>query len=329
MRALVTGGAGFIGSVVADRMLHDGWEVTAFDSFDPYYDPAQKRRNVARALERPGYRLIVGDVREPAAVEAAFETASPEVVVHLAARAGIRPSVDDPLSYLTTNEIGALHVLEACRRRERTPLVLASTSSIYGGGATPPFREDDPRATPLSPYAATKRASELMALTYHHLHALPLAILRFFTVYGPRGRPDMAFWLFTHALRHGEPIRLRGRNTKRDFTFVRDIANGVLGAARWVYAERGAGVFNLGGSEPHRVIDVVEGLASRLGVDSRIELAELHASECEITAADCTRAQTTFGFQPETSLDAGIDAWMAWVDGSDEAPAALRPGAAS
>lgn len=329
MRALVTGGAGFIGSMVADGMLAEGWHVTALDSFDGYYDPAQKRRNVARALADPRYRLVEADVRDRAAVAAAFDAAAPEVVVHLAARAGVTPSVADPLAYVTTNEVGTLHVLEECRRCRGTPLVLASTSSVYGSGATAPFREDDPRAAPLSPYAVTKRASELMALTYHHLFGQPLAILRFFTVYGPRGRPDMAFWLFTRALRRGDPIRIRGADTARDFTYVGDVVEGVLGAARWVCAGRGAEVFNIGRSEPHRVLDVLQRLAARMHVEPRVELVALHPSECGVTAADVTRAAAAFGYRPRTSLDAGIDAWLGWVDHSDEAPAALRaPGEA-
>ncbi len=324
MRALVTGGAGFIGSMVADGMLAEGWHVTALDSFDGYYDPAQKRRNVARALEDPRYRLVTADVREATEVTAAFDSAAPEVVVHLAARAGVTPSVADPLAYVTTNEIGTLNVLEACRRRGGTPLVLASTSSVYGSGATAPFREDDPRAAPLSPYAVTKRASELMALTYRHLFGQPLAILRFFTVYGPRGRPDMAFWLFTQALRRGDPIRIRGSDTARDFTYVGDVVQGVLGAARWVCAGRGADVFNIGRSEPHRVLDVVQALARRMNVTPRVELAALHPSECVVTAADVTRAGAAFGYRPETPLEAGVEAWLRWVDHSDEAPDVLR-----
>lgn len=329
MHALVTGGAGFIGSCLVDRLLAERWSVTALDNFDPYYDPAQKRRNVAAALRHPGYQLRDGDVRDAATVEAAFAASPPDVVIHLAARAGVRASVEDPLGYLSTNEIGALHVLEACRRRGGTPLVFASTSSIYGGGAVAPFREDDARASPRSPYAATKRASELMALTYHHLHALPVAILRFFTVYGPRGRPDMAFWLFTHALRHGQPIRLRGQETARDFTFVEDIVSGILGAIAWVQAGRGAEVFNLGRSEPHRVVDVIDQLARQLGVEPQIQLTSLDASECAVTAADIGRAQAAFRYRPETSLAAGVQAWLDWVDHSEEAPLELRGGAAT
>ena len=324
MRALVTGGAGFIGSMVVDRLLADGWEVTAFDNFDPYYDPAQKRRNVARAGGQPGYRLIEGDVRDASRVESAFGVARPDVVVHLAARAGVRRSVEEPASYVATNELGGLHVLEGCRHQGSVPLVYASTSSVYGDTQRVPFQEDDPTARPLTPYAASKRAGELMVETYHHLFAQPAAILRFFTVYGPRGRPDMAFWLFTHALRKGLPIRLHGETTARDFTFIDDIVDGVRGAIDWVRTTRGCGTFNLGRSEPVLVRDQIDLLASALGAEARIELGELGPGEARSTCADVTRAREAFGYAPRRSLTEGVARWVEWVDGSDEAPVELR-----
>ncbi len=323
MRALVTGGAGFIGSSVADRLLASGWEVTAFDSFDPYYDPEQKRRNVAAALQNSRYRLVEGDVRDGAAVAAAFATTEPQVVVHLAARAGVRRSVEQPASYVTTNELGGLHVIDACRTNGNVPVVFASTSSVYGN-AQPPFREVDASEVPLSPYAASKRASELMVQTYHHLHGLPAAILRFFTVYGPRGRPDMAFWAFTKALRHAESLRLHGETTARDFTYIDDIVEGVLGAIDWVRTGRGCDTFNLGRSEPVRVRQLIEMLATALGVRPRVELGELQPGESHVTAADVSKARAAFGYSPSRSLAEGIAEWVRWVDESPEAPDVLR-----
>lgn len=324
MRALVTGGAGFIGSSVADRLLSLDWQVTAVDNFDPYYDPAQKRRNVANALRHEGYRLVECDVRDAAALAAAFDAAEPDVVVHLAARAGVRASVEDPLSYVQVNELGGLHVLAECRKRDNVPVVYSSTSSVYGNTRQIPFREDDPAAQPLTPYAASKRAGELMAHAFHHVYGLPAAVLRFFTVYGPRGRPDMAFATFTRALRRGETIRLHGETTQRDFTYVDDIVDGVLGATRWVMDGRDFGTFNLGRSEPVVVRKLIELLGDALAVEPQVQLGELQVGESEVTAADVSRAAQAFGYAPSVSLEEGVQRWVEWIDQSDEAPRELK-----
>jgi UDP-glucuronate 4-epimerase len=324
MRALVTGGAGFIGSNLVDRLLADGWQVTALDNFDPYYDPAQKHRNVARALGHPAYRLLGGDVQDLALLAAAFDAAKPDVVVHLAACAGVRASVEDPVRYLLTNELGGLHVLETCRRRGNTPLVFASTSSVYGRAARAPFEESDAAMCPLSPYAASKRAAELMVHAYHHLHRLPVAVLRFFTVYGPRGRPDMAPWIFTEALLRGRTIRLHGTDTKRDFTYVDDIVAGVVRAVDWVLRERSFGTFNLGCSEPVVVRRLIDLLARELGRTAEIEIVGLGDSESQVTAADVSRARDTFGYEPRVRLDEGVRRWVRWVRECPEAPPELR-----
>jgi UDP-glucuronate 4-epimerase len=324
VRALVTGGAGFIGSNVVDRLLDDGWSVTALDNFDPYYDPAQKRRNVARALAQPGYRLVEGDVRDAAGLDAAFDAARPDVVVHLAARAGVRSSVEDPLSYLEVNERGGLNVLSACHARAGVPLVFASTSSVYGNTPHVPFREDDPAAAPLSPYAASKRSAELMVHAFWHLFRQPAAVVRFFTVYGPRGRPDMAMWKFTHAVLTGQPITLHGEQTARDFTYVDDIVAGVRGAMRWVAEGRGYGTFNLGRTEPVRVRALIDQLGCALGKEAVVILGELEPSESRVTAADVSRARAAFGYEPQVSLPEGVRRWVDWARTSDEAPPALR-----
>lgn len=322
--ALVTGAAGFIASHVVERLLSAGFAVTGFDNFDPYYDPEQKRRNVRRALGHERYRLIEGDVRDRAAVEAAFDASRPSVVVHLAARAGVRASVEDPLSYLEVNEIGGLNVLEACRARGDVAIAFASTSSVYGSSRRIPFEEGDAADTPLSPYAASKRGSELMAHAFHHLHGVPVALLRFFTVYGPRGRPDMAVASFTRDLLAGRPIRLHGEETARDFTYVDDIVDGVVGAIGWVEQSRGFEAFNLGRSEPVRVRRLIELLASALGVEARVTLGELGASEVAVTAADVSKAAAAFGYAPKVKLEEGIARWVRWTRESDEAPPELR-----
>lgn len=325
MRVIVTGGAGFIGSHVADRLLARGDEVTALDSFDDYYDPAQKHRNVARASSAPGYRLVEADICDGAALERAFDLAAPDAVVHLAARAGVRASVEQPLAYVTTNEVGGVNVLEACRRRGGVPIAFASTSSVYGAASEPPFREDEAADRPLSPYAASKRGSELMVHAYHHVHRQPAAILRFFTVYGPRGRPDMAFSGFTRALIEGAELRLHGEETARDFTFVDDIVDGVLGALDWAARTRGLGTFNLGRSEPVRVRRLIELLAAAFGLEARVRVVGLGASESPVTCARIDRAREAFGYEPLVSLESGVARWREWCEESDEAPAWLRP----
>lgn len=317
---VVTGGAGFIASTVVDRLLETGARVVAVDNFDPYYAPAQKRRNIQRALKNPNYQLVEGDVAERDTLEAVFARQRPDLVIHLAAKAGVRSSVADPHAYLRTNELGGLNVLDTCVRHGNVPLCLASTSSVYGNSSEPPFDEDASAVCPLSPYAASKRASELMAYTFNYLHKLPVAVLRFFTVYGPRGRPDMAVAKFTELLLHGNPIRMHGEETERDFTFVDDIAEGVLGAGRWVIESQGFGTFNLGRSEPVRVRRLIELLAAEFGVEAQIELGELEPSESKVTSANTRRAQEAFGYAPQVGLKHGLQRWASWYRTSDESP---------
>lgn len=320
MRVLVTGAAGFIGSSVVDALLERGDSVVGVDNFDPYYDPAQKRRNVRRAQLHPNYRLVEADVRDAAALRETFGAARPELVIHLAARAGVRASVADPVLYAQVNELGGLNVLVACVEHGKVPIVYASTSSVYGKTTRIPFTEDDPAILPLSPYAATKRSGELMAYTFHELHQLPVCVLRFFTVYGPRGRPDMGFWKFTSAILSGKPIELYGESTARDFTYVGDIVRGVLGAGGWLANSRGHGTFNLGRSEPVVVRRVIELLGKALGVEPRISLGTLTPGEAHRTAADVSRAAAAFGYRPEVSIEEGVERWVAWIRESPEAP---------
>ncbi len=320
---LVTGGAGFIASHVVDRLLAEGAAVTVIDNFDPYYDPAQKRRNVRAAERCSRYQLVEGDVCDAELVRQTFDACRPRLVVHLAARAGVRASVEDPARYLMVNELGALNVFSEAVRAGGVPICLASTSSVYGNSTEVPFDEAAVATLPLSPYAATKRASELMAYTYHYLHQLPVAVLRFFTVYGPRGRPDMAVAKFTESILSGAPIRLHGEATQRDFTFVDDIVDGVLGAARWVSASRGFGTFNLGRSQPVVVRRLIELLSAELGKEADVVLGQLEPSESLITAANTARAEAAFGYQPSVSLEEGVKRWVSWYRESEESPAAV------
>jgi UDP-glucuronate 4-epimerase len=323
MRVLVTGAAGFIGSSVADRLLYEGHQVTAIDNFDPYYDPAQKRRNVARAERRPDYRLIECDVRNEAELVQVFEGASPQAVIHLAARAGVRTSVQDPKSYVEVNELGGLHVLDQCTQRGKLPLVFASTSSVYGSTDRIPFSEEDAATAPLSPYAASKRSAELMAHAFGHIHGQPAALMRFFTVYGPRGRPDMAFAKFTRAILAQEPILLHGETTERDFTYIDDIVDGVMGALDWICNHPVVDTFNLGRSEPTRVTRLIELLGQALGREPRVQLGTLQPGESPRTAADVSKAARAFGYQPRVGLEEGVSKWLDWLR-TEEAPDDLR-----
>lgn len=320
MRVLVTGAAGFIGSNVVDRLLRFGHDVVGLDNFDPYYDPEQKRRNLATALSHPHYRFVDGDVRSAEQLRNTFELAQPDVVIHLAARAGVRASVEDPLIYTEVNELGGLRILMECHARGSIPVVYASTSSVYGKTRVIPFREDDPATTPLSPYAASKRSGELMAFSFNEIHRLPVAILRFFTVYGPRGRPDMAFFKFTSCLAQGRSIRLHGEATERDFTFVDDIVSGVLGAMDWVVTSRGFDTFNLGRTEPVVVRRVIELLAKALDKTPNIVLGELEPGEAFRTAANVEKARRSFGYEPTVSIETGVERWVQWALESPEAP---------
>ncbi len=319
MRIVVTGGAGFIASNIVDRLLTDGHEVVVLDNFDPYYDPAQKRANIRLAQKNENYRLVEADVRDRAAVDRVFSDFSPEHVVHLAAKAGVRSSMADPASYVTVNELGGLNVLDACRQGGSIPMILASTSSAYGR-APAPFKESHPAVGPLSPYAASKRGAELMAHAYRDLYDSPIAILRFFTVYGPRGRPDMATWMFTEAIQAGKSIYMHGEDTERDFTFVDDIVDGVVGAMSWLTKTRGFDTFNLGRSDPYRVRTFIETLAKLLGREATIEVGTLQPGESRVTCADISHATDAFGYQPKISLEEGLARWVQWYEHSDESP---------
>lgn len=323
-RAVVTGAAGFIASNTVDRLLATGWSVLGFDNFDPYYDPAQKRRNIALAAKSAKFRFVTGDVRDPAALEAVFREYSPDAVVHLAARPGVRASIENPRLYAEVNEIGGLNVLECCVNHGNVPLVYASTSSVYGNSSVVPFREDDPALDPLSPYAASKRSGELMARTFHTLHELPTAITRFFTVYGPRGRPDMAVHKFTELIDAGKPITLHGESTARDFTYVDDIVSGVIGALSWLDGGGKFDTFNLGRSDPVRARTLIELLGETIGREPLVTLGELQPGESRVTCADVSKAASAFGYAPSIDLREGLARWLDWYRTDPESPASPR-----
>jgi UDP-glucuronate 4-epimerase len=314
MTILVTGAAGFIGFHVAAALLARGDRVIGFDNLNTYYDPRLKEARLARLRESAEFRFVAGDVSDRAAM-AAVTDESPDIrgIVHLAAQAGVRHSLVDPYSYVTSNVMGHLVVLEAARRlKGLRHLVYASTSSVYGANTEMPFRETDRVDTPVSLYAATKRADELMSYAYAHLFGLPQTGLRFFTVYGPWGRPDMAYYSFARAIVAGEPLTLYdGGLLKRDFTYVDDIVAGVVGALDQPPAQ-GTRVLNIGNHRGEEVRELVRLLEDALGKKAVVRSAPRPAVDVEETFASIDAISGLTGFAPKTPLSLGIPRFVTW-----------------
>jgi UDP-glucuronate 4-epimerase len=309
---LVTGGAGFIGSHLIDRLLADGGAVVVLDNFDPFYGASVKRRNLEQASKSPRFRLVTGDIRDAASVDAAFDALPIDAVVHLAARAGVRPSIEDPVLYTSVNLDGTVQMLEACRRRGVSRFVFGSSSSVYGNNAKVPFAEDDSVDHPISPYAATKRAGELLAHTYHHLFGISVACLRFFTVFGPRQRPDLAIRKFAELMAAGCEIPVFGDGTTgRDYTFVDDIVDGIVRALDRATAFH---IWNLGGSHPVVLNDLIARLARGLGRTPDLRRLPPQPGDVERTWADVSRAKRELDWAPGTSFEKGMEAFLEWFE---------------
>jgi UDP-glucuronate 4-epimerase len=309
-KVLLTGAAGFIGSHVAEALLARGDEVVSLDNLEPFYSPAVKRRNVQAALADSRYTAVEGDIRSTADVERAFHQGPFDVVVHLAARAGVRPSLLDPVGYSDTNVSGSALLLEAARERGVGHFLFASSSSVYGARSTAPFRESDPVDEPASPYAATKRAGEILAATFHHLYGLPVTCLRFFTVYGPRQRPDMAIHRFTRLIDAGREVEVYGGGqSQRDYTFIDDVVDGVL---RALDRPRGYRVYNLGTNRTISLMELIELIGARLDRAPRIVRLPDQPGDVPLTYADITLARSELGYEPATKLDDGIATFIDW-----------------
>ena len=313
-RALVTGAAGFIGSHVAEGLVARGDRVTGLDNFDPFYPRPLKEANLAPLRAAAGFTFVEGDVRDTALLRGLLDRDT--VVVHLAALAGVRPSIERPADYVAVNVDGTLSVLEAARTAGARAFVFGSSSSVYGERSPVPFREDVPAADPISPYAATKRAGELLCATYAHLFAMRMLALRFFTVYGPRQRPDLAIHAFTRLLAAGRPVpRYGDGSSERDYTDVSDIVQGVLAAVEWV--RTGPPVFdivNLGESRTTRLDRLIALVAAALGVAPRIEERPMQPGDVHRTFADVTKAQRLLGYRPATSVEDGIPRFVRWYE---------------
>lgn len=309
MKAVVTGAAGFIGSHLTERLLQDGHAVIGMDSFDTFYDPQIKRRNIAKALSHPSFRLVEADIRDQAAMERAIGD-DIDVIVHLAARAGVQPSIEQPALYADVNINGTVVLLEIARTRRIKKFVFASSSSVYGNNKKVPFCETDNVDFPISPYAATKKAGELICHTYHHLYDIGMTCLRFFTVYGPRQRPDLAIHKFARLIEAGEPIPIFGDGTmRRDFTYIDDIINGVVAAI-----DRCAGynIYNLGESRPICVSDLIAEIEKALGKTAARDYLPTQPGDVDQTYADVAKAQRELGYRPATHIADGLAEFVRW-----------------
>ncbi|MDQ2870793.1 MAG: GDP-mannose 4,6-dehydratase [Acidobacteriota bacterium] len=310
MKILITGGAGFIGSHVADRRLARGDRVIVLDDFNDFYDPALKRKNVAPHAGNPKYRLVEADIRDRDAVFRVFREETPDAVVHLAARAGVRPSLLQPVLYEEVNCVGTLHLLDAAVAHGRPRFVFASSSSVYGINSKVPFSEEDPIDRPISPYATTKRAGELHVFTAHHIHGLEAVCLRFFTVYGPRQRPEMAIARFIRSIDRGEPIPFYGDGESlRDYTYVDDIADGVEAA---IEGPPGFDIINLGGSRPITLSRLVGEIERALGKTAKLERHPDQPGDVPVTYAAVEKAERLLNFHARVPLEEGIRRSVAW-----------------
>ncbi|MEM9382410.1 MAG: GDP-mannose 4,6-dehydratase [Planctomycetota bacterium] len=316
MKILVTGGAGFIGSHLVEALIRRGDEVVVLDSFNDFYDPRIKRANVAEIERTAGapagegpFDLVEGDIRDAALVADLFGRAF-DAVVHLAAMAGVRPSLEDPLHYQDVNVRGTAIFLEELKKRPETRFVFASSSSVYGGNEDVPFREAADVHRPVSPYAATKRAGELMCYTHHHLYGIPTACLRFFTVYGPRQRPEMAIHKFVRMTLAGEPLPFFGDGTtRRDYTYVDDIIDGIL---RSIDRCEGYEVYNLGESRTTSLAELVDLIGKACGVEPVLDRQPMQPGDVIVTYADVDKARQKLGYDPHTTVEEGLQRFVAW-----------------
>ena len=312
MKIFVTGTAGFIGMHVAESLLADGHEVVGLDNFNDYYDVSLKEARFQRLEKRNGFTQIRGDLSNYELLTENFELHEPQLVCHLAAQAGVRYSLQNPAAYQKSNLEGHLNILEACRHAKIKRLVYASSSSVYGGNKKIPFSESDPVDNPVSLYAATKKADELMSHTYTHLYGLQTVGLRFFTVYGPWGRPDMAYWTFTEAMLKGAAIPVFNYGKmERDFTYITDIVAGVK-AALFADGLDPYEIFNLGNNRPENLMDFIKTLASALGVEPKMEMLPMQPGDVPVTFADISKARKKLGYTPQTPVSEGIPAFVKW-----------------
>ena len=309
---LVTGGAGFIGSHLCERLLSEGWTVTAIDNFDPFYARSIKERNAAKILENERFRLIELDIRDMSAIQSHLGVQSFGAIVHLAAKAGVRPSIQDPVAYQEVNVTGTQNLLEFAKEQGIKQFVFASSSSVYGINPNVPWSETDHVLQPISPYASTKLSGELLGHVYSHLYGIRFVALRFFTVYGPRQRPDLAIHKFAKMMLEGKEIPMFGDgSTRRDYTYVGDIVNGIMGAVH--YNKTLYEVVNLGNHNTVSLREMIHTIETVLGKQAKIKQMPEQPGDVPQTYADVAKAKELFGYAPETSFEKGIRHFCEWL----------------
>jgi len=309
---LVTGGAGFIGSHLCERLLGDGIRVICLDNFDSFYDPQIKIKNVEEIAKKyPGlFELVTGDIRNPEHLNRIFQKNQVDFVIHLAARAGVRPSIADPLLYQDVNIRGTIVLLEACKENGIRNFIFASSSSVYGENQRVPFSEEDLDIQPISPYGATKRAGELLCYSYHHLYRMNIACLRIFTAYGPRQRPEMAIHKFTRLIDQGEKIPVYGDgSSQRDYTYIDDLVDGILGVVRY---HKGFEIYNLGESQTTSLKELVRLIEEAFGKKANVETLELQSGDVSVTYADISKSKRMLKYQPKVKMQEGIRRFVEW-----------------
>jgi UDP-glucuronate 4-epimerase len=310
MKALITGAAGFIGSHLSERLLADGSNVVGVDNFDDFYDPQIKRRNIEICFKNKNFQLVEADIRDNAAMDNIVGKGT-DIIVHLAARAGVRPSIEKPLLYADINVNGTTVLLQAAKKHKIKKFIFGSSSSVYGNNKKVPFSEDDNVDFPISPYAATKKAGELICHTYHHLYGISVTCLRYFTVYGPRQRPDLAIHKFAKLIEQDKPIPVYGDGTMmRDFTYIDDIIDGTVAAMNKC---SGFNIYNLGESRPMSVNDLVVEVEKALSKKTIKEYLPPQPGDVERTYADVTKAVNELGYRPNITIQTGLEKFVKWL----------------
>jgi UDP-glucuronate 4-epimerase len=310
MKVLLTGAAGFIGSHTAQHLLDRGDEVVGFDNFNSFYDPSIKRRHVEVLSASRGFSMVEADLTDSVRIEEMFSRHRFDAVIHLAAWAGVRPSIDNPDVYIESNIRGTTYILEACKKHDVMRVVFASSSSVYGGRENVPFRETEPVDRPISQYAATKKACEVLSYTYHHLYGINVSALRYFTVYGPRQRPEMAIHKFATMMSRGQAIPIYGDgSTERDYTYIDDIVQGTVRALDHC---KGYEIYNLGESRTTRLDDLVRKLGKALGYEPKIRWEPNQPGDVSITCADISYARERIGYNPHVLIDEGLARFATW-----------------
>ncbi|MGC9361960.1 MAG: GDP-mannose 4,6-dehydratase [Candidatus Syntrophosphaera sp.] len=310
---LVTGGAGFIGSHLCEALLAGGCKVICLDNFCDFYSPALKRENTSGCLSKPGFELVEADILDKGAMEEIFSLNKPSLVVHLAAMAGVRPSLDDPDLYTRVNVLGTLNLLQMCAQHSVDKFIFGSSSSVYGNNPKVPFSEEDRVDDPISPYAATKRSAELLCHTWHHLHGLSILCLRFFTVYGPRQRPDLAIRKFLELMSRGEPLPVYGDgSSSRDYTYITDTIAGILGAVDYISRHSCFEIINLGNDHSVRLDEMISTLEKASGLTARLKRLPMQDGDVIRTRSDISKARAMLGYSPETSFEEGVAKFWRW-----------------